>query len=43
LTISLLDSDGGKSGKQILVPYDKEISVAVSKDATATARLERKK
>jgi len=42
LTISLLDSDGGKSSKQIFVPYDKEISVAVSKDATATARLERK-
>jgi len=43
LTISLLDSDGGKSSKQILVPYDKEISVAVSKDTTATARLERNK
>ena len=43
LTIKYLDSDGGESSKQILVPYDKEISVAVSKDATATARLERKK
>lgn len=43
LTISLLDSDGGKSSKQILVPYDKEISAAISKDAIATARLERKK
>ncbi|WP_425614711.1 hypothetical protein NA78x_004586 [Anatilimnocola sp. NA78] len=43
LTISHLDPDGGKSSKQILVPYDKEISVPVSKDATATARLERKK
>ena len=42
LTISLLDSDRGKTSKQILVPYDKEISVAVSKNATATARLERK-
>jgi hypothetical protein len=43
LTISLLDSDGRKSSKQIHVPYDKEISVAVSKDVTATARLERGK
>ena len=43
LTISLLDSDGGKPSKQIFVPYDKEISVAITKDATATARLERKK
>jgi hypothetical protein len=43
LTINILDSDGGESTKQILVPYDKEISVAISKDATATARLERKK
>jgi hypothetical protein len=42
LTIKILDSDGGEFSKQILVPYDKEISVAVSKDATATARLERK-
>lgn len=42
LTIKFLDSDGGESSKQIFVPYDKEISVAVSKDATATARLERK-
>jgi hypothetical protein len=41
LTISLLNSDGGKSSKQFLVPYDKEISVTVSQDATATARLER--
>jgi hypothetical protein len=43
LTIKILDSDGGESSKQILVPYDKEISVALSKEATATARLERKK
>lgn len=43
LTIKILDSDGGEFSKQILVPYDKEISVAVSKDATATARLERQK
>jgi len=43
LTIKIVDSDGGESSKQILVPYDKEISVALSKDATATARLERKK
>jgi hypothetical protein len=43
LTISLLESDGAESSKQILVPYDKEISVEVSKDATATARLERSK
>jgi hypothetical protein len=43
LTITILDSDGGKSSKQLVVPYDKEVSVAVSKDATATARLERKK
>ena len=43
LTIKILDSDGGEFSKQILVPYDKEISVAVSKDATATARLESKK
>jgi hypothetical protein len=42
LTIKILDSDGGEFSKQILVPYEKEISVAVSKDATATARLERK-
>ena len=41
--IIILDSDGAESSKQILVPYDKEISVAVSKDATVTARLERKK
>ena len=41
LTITILDADGGKSSKKFLVPYDKEISVAVSKDATVTARLER--
>ena len=43
LTITIPDSDGEESSTQILVPYDKEISVAVSKDATVTARLERKK
>ena len=43
LTIKILDADGGEFSKQILVPYDKDISVALSKDATATARLERKK
>ncbi len=43
LTIKILDSDGAESSKQILVPYDKEISVAISKDTTATARLEHKK
>ena len=43
LTIKTLDSDGAESSKQFLVPYDKEISVAVSKDTTATARLESKK
>jgi hypothetical protein len=41
LTIKIVDSDGEESRKQILVPYDQEISVAVSEDATATARLER--
>ena len=43
LTIKVLDSDGEESSEQVFVPYDKEISVAVSKDATATARLERQK
>ena len=43
LTITILESDGGKSSKQIIVPYDKDVSVAVSKDVTATAGLERKK
>lgn len=43
LIIKILSSDGGESSKPILVPYDKEISVAISKDVTATARLERKK
>src|SRR5687768_6224261 len=43
LTIKTLDTDGGDSSKQILVPYDKETSVAVSKGATATAQLERNK
>ncbi len=42
LTITILDSDGEESSEQILVPYNKEVSVAVSKDATVTARLERK-
>jgi hypothetical protein len=41
LTITVFDSDGGKSSKQFVVPYDKEVSVAVSTSATATARLER--
>jgi len=43
LTIKILGSDGGESSKQILIPYDKEISVAISKDVTARAQLERKK
>jgi hypothetical protein len=43
LTIKLVDSAGEESSKQFLVPYDKEVSVPVSKDATATAQLERSK
>jgi hypothetical protein len=43
VTVTVFDSDTGESSKQFLVPYDKETTVAISKDATATARLERKK
>jgi hypothetical protein len=43
VTVTVFDSGTGESSKQFLVPYDKEITVAISKDATATARLERKK
>ncbi len=43
VTISISDSDTGNSSKQFLVPYDKEITVAISKEATVKARMERKK
>lgn len=42
VTVTVFDSDAGESSKQFLVPYDKEITVAISQQATATARLERK-
>jgi hypothetical protein len=42
LTVTVCDSDAGEASKQFLVPYDKEITVAISDDTTATARLERK-
>ena len=43
LTVTILDADGGKSSKQLVVPYDKDVSGSVSIDATMTARLERTK
>lgn len=42
LTFTIRDSDGEDFSKQILVPYDKEVSVALSEHETVTARLERK-
>lgn len=41
VTVTVLNSDTGESSKQFLVPYDKEITVGISDDTTATARLER--
>lgn len=43
VTVTDFDTDTGESSKQFLVPYEKEITVAVSKNVTVTARLERKK
>jgi len=42
VTVTIFDSDTGQSSKQFLVPYDKEITVDISQQATASARLERK-
>ncbi len=42
MTITISDSAAGESSKQILVPYDKEITVAISKETTVIAQLERK-
>jgi NAD(P)H-hydrate repair Nnr-like enzyme with NAD(P)H-hydrate epimerase domain len=42
VTITISDSAAGESSKQILVPYDKEITVAISKETTVIAQLERK-
>ena len=41
VTVTVLDSETGRSSKQFLVPYDEEITVAISPEATATARLKR--
>jgi hypothetical protein len=42
LTITISDSEAGESSKQILVRYDKEITIAISEEVTVIARLERK-
>ncbi|GAA4443299.1 hypothetical protein [Novipirellula rosea] len=42
VTVTMFDSDTGESSKQFLVPYDREITVAISDDTTAIARLERR-
>ncbi len=41
VTITFTESDTGESSKQFLVPYNQEITVAISQDITATAHLER--
>lgn len=41
LTITISDSDAGELTKQIRVPYDEEIIVAVSEEVTVIAQLER--
>lgn len=43
VTVAITDSDGGKSTKQMLVPYDQEITVPIAESAKVTAYLERKK
>ena len=41
LTITVSDPDSGDSSQQIQVPYDEEVTVAVSEEVTVIARLER--
>jgi hypothetical protein len=42
VTVTVFEADAGESSKQFFVPYDKEITVSISQDATGTARLERR-
>jgi hypothetical protein len=42
VTIGVSDSQGEQATKQFLVPYDREITVVISSNTTAIARLESK-